>query len=98
GMKKVPVILNQEINGFIGNRLQYAVVREAMNLVAKGICSVEDVDKVAVYGLGIRWAFLGPWPIGELYGGPGGIYDYFDHYRPAWKMAFEDLADFKDLQ
>ena len=98
GMKKVPVILNQEIYGFIGNRLQYAVVREAMNLVAKGICSVEDVDKVAVYGLGIRWAFLGPWLIGELNGGPGGIYDYFDHYRPAWKMAFEDLADFKDLQ
>lgn len=97
-MKRVPVILNKEIYGFIGNRLQYAFVREAMNLVASGVCSVEAVDKVAVYGLGIRWAFLGPWLIGELNGGPGGIYDYFDHYREAWKMAFEELADFKELQ
>lgn len=97
-LKRVPVILNREIFGFIGNRLQYAFVREAMNLVSSGICSVEDVDKVAVYGLGIRWAFLGPWLIGELNGGPGGIYDYFDHYRTGWKMAFEELANFKNLQ
>lgn len=76
-LNKEPVILYKEAVGFIGNRLQAAYLREAVDIVAQGICSVEDVDKASVYGLGLRWAIVGPNLNGDLNGGDNGIKDYF---------------------
>jgi carnitine 3-dehydrogenase len=56
---KEPVILNKEVSGFIANRIQTAVHREAIDLVMNGVCSVEDVDKAITFGPGIRWGVLG---------------------------------------
>jgi 3-hydroxybutyryl-CoA dehydrogenase len=55
-----PVHVYHDPAGFILNRLQYAVIREACNCVSKGYATVEDVDKVMKYGLGMRYAAIGP--------------------------------------
>ena len=57
---KVPVISMKDVPGFIVNRMQFAMARECMHLVKEGIATVEDVDKSMKYGLGLRWAFIGP--------------------------------------
>lgn len=91
-VRKEPVILNKESPGFIGNRLQGAFVKEAVEIVSEGICSVEDLDRAAVYGLGIRWAILGPNLNGELNGGEEGIRGYFGgKFKSAWDASFRRL-------
>ena len=57
---KKPAIVQKDVPGFAANRLQYAVVREALDLVNKGVISAEDIDSVMKYGLGFRWACIGP--------------------------------------
>lgn len=65
---KQPVIVQRDIPGFIGNRLQFAVLREALSLVEQGVASIEDVDRVMKYGLGFRYAVLGPLEVADLGG------------------------------
>jgi len=90
---KVPIILRKETLGFIANRLQAAYVREAIALVKEGICSVEDVDNASVYGLGVRYAILGPYLNGEL-NAPGGVGDYFGAaYGAGFSEGFKRLAE-----
>ncbi len=75
-MKKIgkePVILKKEVPGFIANRISAALWREALDLVDKGVASVEDVDKAIRAGPGIRWAIMGPYLVYHLGGGKGGI-------------------------
>ena len=84
-----PVMLKKEVPGFLVNRFQFAVLREAMSLVEAGICEKEDVDKVFKYGLGLRYACLGPFEIADL----GGL-DTF--YRIAGYL-FSDISDKKDV-
>ena len=69
---KEAVLLNKECPGFIANRLQLALYREVQDLVMRGVCSVEDVDKALVYGPGIRWAIFGHNMIMQM-GNPGGL-------------------------
>ncbi len=57
---KLPVLVRKDIPGFIGNRLQHALAREAMSLLEKGVASAEDIDTVAKWALGIRLAITGP--------------------------------------
>jgi 3-hydroxybutyryl-CoA dehydrogenase len=65
---KVPVVLKKDIKGFIANRLQAAVLREACSLVGNGIADVEDIDRVMTEGIGLRWVFNGPFKIADLGG------------------------------
>lgn len=57
---KKPVLVQKDVPGFVGNRLQYALLREALHIVAEGIACAQDVDNVMKYGLGFRYAGLGP--------------------------------------
>ena len=57
---KQPVLVRRDVPGFVANRLQYALIREAYALVETGVCDVEDVDRAVVHGLGARWAGIGP--------------------------------------
>ena len=57
---KLPVLVRKDIPGFIANRLQHALAREAMSLLEKGVASAEDIDTVAKWSLGIRLALTGP--------------------------------------
>jgi 3-hydroxybutyryl-CoA dehydrogenase len=65
---KAPVIVRRDTPGFIVNRLQYALLREAYALVESGVCSFEDVDRAVVHGLGARWAAIGPFETMDLAG------------------------------
>lgn len=61
-----PVVLNREVDGFLLNRLQWALMGEAMHLVGEGYCSPEDIDRVLTDGLALRWAFIGPFQVAHL--------------------------------
>lgn len=70
---KSPVIV-KDINGFIINRIQFAVLREALHIVSTGAASLEDVDTVLKGGMGLRYAALGPFGVADF----GGL-DVFEH-------------------
>jgi 3-hydroxybutyryl-CoA dehydrogenase len=65
---KAPVVVRLDVPGFVVNRLQYALLREAYALVDAGICSFEDVDRAVTAGLGARWAAIGPFQTMDLAG------------------------------
>lgn len=65
---KEPVLVRREVPGFLGNRLQHALQREALYLVEQGIASPEDVDRVVRYGFGLRYALMGPLERADLGG------------------------------
>lgn len=95
---KIPVVLRQEVPGHIANRLQAAVWREAIDLVDKGVASVEDVDKALYAGPGLRWALMGPHMIFHLGGGPEGLGHFIDTIgRGAFYPLWEDLATWTSL-
>ena len=72
---QVPVALTREVEGFVVNRLQGALLTEALRLVGEGVISPQDLDKCIADGLGLRWAFIGPFATIEM-NAPGGIPDY----------------------
>ncbi|MEJ8569964.1 3-hydroxyacyl-CoA dehydrogenase [Microbaculum marinum] len=72
---QVPVLVRREVAGFVLNRLQGALLREAWALYEEGYASLEDIDKTVSAGLGRRWSFMGPFETIDL-NAPGGISDY----------------------
>jgi 3-hydroxyacyl-CoA dehydrogenase len=76
---QVPVTVKRELDGFILNRLQGALLTEALRLVGEGYVSPEDLDKTVQDGLGLRWSFIGPFATIEL-NAPGGVADYCARY------------------
>ncbi|MCI1858624.1 MAG: 3-hydroxyacyl-CoA dehydrogenase family protein [Sporolactobacillus sp.] len=77
---KSPVVLKKEITGFIANRLQTALMREAFSLIGEGVAAASDVDTVITDGPGFRWAFVGPTRIADF----GGL--------DTWKRVFDNIA------
>ena len=94
---KEPVILNKESKGFLCNRIQAAVCREAMDLVNRGVCSVEDIDKAVVFGVGLRWAIIGPHLVNHLGGGANGFGYFWDHLSGAFSSWLKDMANWTDI-
>ena len=82
---KKPVIVNKDVFGFAANRLQLAVLREALSMVEQGVVSPEGIDDVMKYGLGFRWACIGPLETVDF----GGI-DTFYHIA---EYLMPDLED-----
>lgn len=78
-----PVVLRREIEGFVMNRLQGALLDEAFSLVGRGYASVEDIDTAMRDGLGRRWAFMGPFETIDL-NAPGGVAAFIERYGPAY--------------
>ena len=71
-----------EVPGFIANRLQEAVWREALALIASDVATVEDIDTALSFGPGLRWSFMGPFLQMALTGGEGGAEHSLDHFAP----------------
>jgi 3-hydroxybutyryl-CoA dehydrogenase len=67
-LAKAPIVLPRQVPGFVVNRLQYALLREAFALVEQGVCTYEDVDRALTRGLGVRWAAVGPFETMDLGG------------------------------
>lgn len=83
--------MEQELPGFIGNRLQEALWREALHMVANKECSVEDIDKAIAYGPGLRWAIMGHCLTYHLGGGQGGMAHLLDHFEESLKEPWTRL-------
>jgi len=81
---QVPVLVKREVEGFVLNRLQGALLNEALRLVEDGVISPQDCDHTLKDGLGLRWSFLGPFETIEL-NAPGGIADYCARYSGIYR-------------
>jgi L-gulonate 3-dehydrogenase len=81
GLKRSVVLVRKEVQGFVLNRLQSALLREAWALVEDGVASCEDIDRTVRDGLGWRWSFMGPFETIDL-NAPGGVADYARRLGP----------------
>jgi 3-hydroxyacyl-CoA dehydrogenase len=88
---QVPITVLKEVEGFIVNRLQGALLAEAFRLVGQGFVSPQDLDKTVKDGLGLRWSFMGPFETIEL-NAPGGIADYCARYAGFYRRLQADPA------
>jgi L-gulonate 3-dehydrogenase len=82
-----PIVMRREIDGFVMNRMQGALLEEAFRLVAEGYASVEDVDIGIREGLALRWSFMGPFETIDL-NAPGGVRDYAERYQGIYANIF----------
>jgi len=86
-----PLNVRHEIEGYISDRLQEAIWREALHLVADGIATTEEIDDAIVYGPGLRWAFMGTFLALHLAGGEGGMRHALEQFGPALKLPWTKL-------
>ncbi|ALG10311.1 3-hydroxyacyl-CoA dehydrogenase NAD-binding domain-containing protein [Kibdelosporangium phytohabitans] len=91
---RTPVVERKEIPGFVGNRLQNALSREAAYLVEQGVITPSDLDTVVTSSLGIRWATTGPFLASHLGGGPGGYRHLMNHIGASMRRI--DLGEPSD--
>jgi carnitine 3-dehydrogenase len=75
-----PLHVRTEIEGYIGNRLQEAVWREALQLIADGVANTEEIDAAITLGPGLRWSFMGPFLTYHTAGGEGGMTHTLEHF------------------
>jgi L-gulonate 3-dehydrogenase len=85
-----PMVMKREIDGFVMNRLQGALLEEAFRLVADGYASVEDIDIGIREGLALRWSFMGPFETIDL-NAPGGVRDYAERYQKLYEGLFPSM-------
>jgi len=86
---QVPIHVKREVDGFVLNRLQTALLAESFRLVEEGVVTPQDLDETIRNGLGLRWAFMGPFETIEL-NAPGGIPDYCRRYSPFFRRLADD--------
>ena len=90
GAGHAPIVMQRELDGFVMNRLQGALLEEAFRLVAGGHASVEDVDIGIREGLALRWSFMGPFETIDL-NAPGGVRDYVERYESIYKRLHAEM-------
>jgi len=88
-MGKHPVLLNKEVSGYIVNRLQAAVLREAIDLVEKGVASAEDVDRAFCMGIGLRDPVIGP--LLRIHLTADGIDRFLENYAESYRLRWESM-------
>jgi len=89
---KDPIVLEREVPAFIASRLQEAMWREALHMIAAGEATVEMIDVSVRQGPGLRWALTGPMMNFHLAGGPGGMAHVLDHFGPTLKEPWTRLV------
>jgi carnitine 3-dehydrogenase len=86
-----PLRLKKEIDGYICDRLQEALWREALHCLNKGIGTTEDIDRAITYSAGIRWAIMGSFLHYHLAGGDGGMRHFISQFDPSLELPWTDL-------
>jgi 3-hydroxyacyl-CoA dehydrogenase len=81
---QAPIRLNKEVQGFVANRMQAALIGAALRMVEDGVASAADIDTAIKAGIGLRWSFMGPFETIDL-NAPGGIADYLRRYGPLYQ-------------
>lgn len=97
--RRETIVLSEEIDGFVVNRLQGALLEEAFKLVGSGIVSAADLDKAICDGLGLRWSFMGPMQTIHL-NAPEGVAQYVERYGEMYRnfgIGPYDSVDWKDV-
>ncbi|MEK9723038.1 MAG: 3-hydroxyacyl-CoA dehydrogenase [Rhodospirillaceae bacterium] len=92
-----PIRMSKEIDGFIVNRLQIALLHEAFRLVDGGYASCADVDTAISDGLSHRWSFIGPFEVGDL-NAPAGIRDYCTKFGGLFDQVGATQTTFADFR
>lgn len=87
-----PIVIHRELNGFVLNRLQGALLREAFRLVEQGYVDIEGIDVTVREGLGPRWAFMGPFETIDL-NASGGISDYCQIFGEMYQSFRSDIPE-----
>ena len=87
---KVPVIVRKETTGFVGNRLAFALLREAIHLVNEGVVSPHDIDQIVENSMGPRWMLAGPFKSYHAGGGAGGLRAFFDNIGGTIQACWDD--------
>ena len=89
---KSVITMDREVPGFIANRLQEALWREALHMVAAGEATVEQIDRSITDGPGLRWPIHGPMLTFHLAGGQGGMAHMLDHFGPSLQSPWTRLV------
>lgn len=86
-----PLHVRKEIEGYISDRLQEALWREALHLVNDGIATTKEIDDAVIYGPGLRWAMMGTFLTFHLAGGDAGMRHMLEQFGPALKLPWTKL-------
>jgi 3-hydroxypropionate dehydrogenase (NADP+) len=92
---KIPVLLKREVPGYIVNRLQAALLREAIDLVDKDVASAEDVDKAFCMGIGLRDPIIGPFLRIHLAG--GGVERFIENFSQSYRNRWETMETWTSI-
>ncbi len=87
-----PLVVRNEIEGFLSDRLQEALWRELLHLVNDGIATTDELDRAIVYGPGLRWAAMGTGLTFHLAGGAGGMRAMLEQFGPALELPWTRLV------
>ncbi|GAB4074517.1 3-hydroxyacyl-CoA dehydrogenase NAD-binding domain-containing protein [Barrientosiimonas marina] len=91
GMGMKPLVVHQEIQGHIADRLMEAIWRESLHIVNDGAATTEEIDASIVYGPGLRWALMGPFMTLHMGGGKEGMRHMLEQFGPALKLPWTYL-------
>ena len=92
-----PLVVRQEIDGFIADRLLEALWREALWLVSDGVATAEEVDDAIRYGPGLPWSVMGTFPLYRIAGGDAGMRHFMPLFGPALQWPWTKLTDVPEL-
>lgn len=92
GLGMYPLQVRTEIEGYISDRLQEALWREALHMVSEGVASTAEIDDAIIYGPGLRWAFMGTCLTFHLAGGEAGMRHMLEQFGPALKLPWTKLV------
>ena len=90
---KRPIHVRKEVVGHVANRLQAALYREVVYLIAQDVLSVSDADAAVSWGPGLRWGVMGPNLLFHLAGGQGGIHHFMEHLAGPMTTWWKDLGN-----
>ena len=90
---KHPIRLRKEMVGHLTNRLQFAILREAIHCLNEGVAGADDIDAAVRWGLGLRWALMGPLMTFNLAGGSGGVEQIVGRFRDDVHTWWDALGD-----
>ena len=88
---KVPQVVRKEIGGFVANRLQAAIFRECVSLVAQGVVTVDELDNIVTHSVGLRWAVGGPFASFHLGGGDDGMRGFVRQFGPGLEARWRSM-------
>jgi carnitine 3-dehydrogenase len=86
-----PLMVRREVAGYIADRLQEALWREALHLVNDGVATTGEIDDAIRFGPGLRWSFMGTMLIYHLAGGEAGMRHFMEHFGPALELPWTSL-------